>query len=281
MKEAVTKRAISSPATPAGARQPLTVLIVDDEPLARDELHYLLKSLPDVEVTGQGRNGLEAVNLIRDLEPDLVFLDVQMPGLDGLGVVRRLREKKIPLPQIVFATAYDQYAVQAFDLEAVDYLLKPFDKARLGKAVEKARKFVEAGAPSEPAGPEAEAKLEALLERLQTKAPRAKIIVRTQNRMLMVDSDDIVFATIDDGVITIVAKDLEGTSNYSTIEALAAALPENFWKVHRSYLVNINKIREVVPWFKSSFMLRLDDKKQTQVPVSRHQTKRLRELFKL
>jgi two-component system, LytTR family, response regulator LytT len=272
MKDAVTKRPNASP-----ARQPLTVLIVDDEPLARDELIYLLKSLPDVEVIGQGKNGLEAVNLIRDLEPDLVFLDVQMPGLDGLGVVRRLLEKKIPLPRIVFATAYDQYAVQAFDLEAADYLLKPFDKARLSKAVEKARKFA---ATPEP-GPEAGTQLEALLGRLQTKAPRAKIIVRAQNRMMMVDADEIVFATIDDGVITIVAKDMEGTSNYSTIEALAAALPENFWKVHRSYLVNINKIREVVPWFKSSFMLRLDDKKQTQVPVSRHQTKRLRELFKL
>jgi two-component system response regulator LytT len=271
MKDAPSKRSGSTP-----GRQPLSILIVDDEPLARDELHYLLKSLPDVEVVGQGKNGLEAVNLIRDLEPDLVFLDVQMPGLDGLGVVRRLLEQKIPLPRIVFATAYDQYAVQAFDLEAADYLLKPFDKARLAKAVEKARKLT-TGAPAPEAGPQ----LEALLERLQSKAPRAKIIVRAQNRMMMVDSDEIVFATIDDGVITIVAKDIEGTSNYSTIEALAAALPENFWKVHRSYLVNINKIREVVPWFKSSFMLRLDDKKQTQVPVSRHQTKRLRELFKL
>ncbi len=278
MKENATRRSSSSAGPAIAARQPLSVLIVNDEPLARDELLYLLKSLPDIEVVGQGRNGLEAVNLIRDLEPNLVFLDVQMPGLDGLGVVRRLLEKKIPLPRIVFATAYDQYAVQAFDLEAADYLLKPFDKARLSKAVEKARKLA-AGAP-EP-GPEAEARLEALLERLQTKAPRAKIIIRTQNRMMMVDSDDIVFATIDDGVITIVARDMEGTSSYSTIEALAAALPENFWKVHRSYLVNINKIREVVPWFKSSFMLRLDDKKQTQVPVSRHQTKRLRELFKL
>lgn len=254
----------------------LTALIVDDEPLARDELSYLLKQIPGVDVTGQGKNGLEAISLIKDLKPDLVFLDVQMPGLDGLGVVRRLLEKKIDLPHIIFATAYDQYAVQAFDLEAMDYLLKPIDKARLQRAIERVRKAVESQQEPSPK------KIEALLDGLQAKPVRpAKIILRAQSRMLMVDAEDIVYATVDDGVITIVARELEGNSNYATLEELAAALPETFWRVHRSYLVNINKIREVVPWFKSSFMLKLDDKKQTQVPVSRQQTKRLRELLKL
>jgi two-component system response regulator LytT len=254
----------------------LTALIVDDEPLARDELSYLLKSIPGVEVAGQGKNGLEAVSLIKDLEPDIVFLDVQMPGLDGLGVIRRLIEKKIALPHIVFATAYDQYAVQAFDLEAIDYLLKPFDKSRLARAIERVRKLVESEQKPSPK------KMEALLDGLQAKASRpAKIILRAQNRMLMIDAEDVVYATIDDGVITVVSREMEGSANYATLEELSAALPETFWRVHRSYLVNINKIREVVPWFKSSFMLKLDDKKQTQVPVSRHQTKRLRQLLKL
>src|SRR5882762_5628334 len=155
----------------------LTVLIVDDEPLARDELSYLLKSIPGVEVAGQGKNGLEAVSLIKELEPDVVFLDVQMPGLDGLGVVRRLIEKKIPLPHIIFATAYDQYAVRAFELEAVDYLLKPFDKARLTKAIERVHKRVESRQPQAPEN------MEALIESLQTqKPPRpAKLILRAQN----------------------------------------------------------------------------------------------------
>ena len=257
----------------------LNAVIVDDESLARDELSYLLKSFPGVEIAGQGKNGLEAVTLIKDLSPDVVFLDVQMPGLDGLGVVRRLREKKIPLPHIIFATAYDQYAVQAFELEAVDYLLKPFDKARLGRALDRARKLMQGGGKPSPS-PE---KLEALLENLRPRQARpAKVIVRAQNRMLMVDAEEIVYATIEDGVITVVTRDLEGVANYATIEELAAALPEDsFWRVHRSYLVNIDRIREVVPWFKSQFMLRLDDKKQTQVPVSRKQTQRLRELFKL
>src|SRR5947209_11524728 len=109
----------------------LSAVIVDDEQLARDELAYLLKGVGDIDVIAQGKNGVEAVNLIREHQPDLVFLDVQMPGLDGFGVIKKLVDKKLRLPQIVFATAYDQYAVRAFEVNAVDYLLKPFDKKRV------------------------------------------------------------------------------------------------------------------------------------------------------
>src|SRR5215471_17706064 len=112
----------------------ITTLIVDDEQPARDELAFLLRSFPEVEVAAQGKNGLEAVNLIRELNPQLVFLDVQMPGLDGFGVIKKLLEKKTRLPFFIFATAYDHYAVQAFEVNALDYLLKPVERARLGKA---------------------------------------------------------------------------------------------------------------------------------------------------
>src|SRR5258708_15750909 len=118
---------------------PLSAVIVDDEQLARDELAYLLKSAGDVNVVAQGKNGLEAINLIKEHNPDLVFLDVQMPGLDGFGVIKKLVDKKIPLPQIVFATAFDQYAVKAFEVNAVDYLLKPFDKKRVAQSIQRAR----------------------------------------------------------------------------------------------------------------------------------------------
>src|SRR5215472_4372308 len=118
----------------------LSAVIVDDEQLARDELAYLLKNTGDVDVVAQGKNGVEGVNLIREHSPDMVFLDVQMPGLDGFGVIKKLLDKKVPLPKIVFATAYDQYAVKAFEVNAVDYLLKPFDKKRVNQAVDKARK---------------------------------------------------------------------------------------------------------------------------------------------
>jgi len=251
----------------------ITALIVDDEQLACDELAYLLKDFPDIEVVGAGHNGLEAVQMIETLEPELVFLDVQMPGVDGLGVIRKLQERNVPLPYFILATAYEQYAVEAFRLEALDYLLKPVDKERLSVSMERARRSIQEKAKAQP--PERPA--------LERPAPhRTKLLVRSQSRNLIVDTSDVVYATIADGLITVVTTTMEGQSNYRTIEELQSNLdPETFWRVHRSYLVNINRIKEVIPWFKSSYMLRMDDKKQSEVPVSRVQTKRLRMLLKL
>jgi two-component system LytT family response regulator/two-component system response regulator LytT len=250
----------------------LTTVVVDDEQLACDELSYLLKDFPEVEVIATGSNGLEAVDLIEKLEPELVFLDVHMPGLDGLGVVRRLREKEIELPHFIFVTAYDQYAVEAFRLEAMDYLLKPVDKVRLAETIERARRGIQDKKTPETAAPLSS----------PPQAPRTKLLVRANNRQFIVDANDVIYATIDNGLITLVTTNLEGHSNYRTIEDLQANLDKDlFWRVHRSYLVNINRIKEVVPWFKSSYQLRMDDRKHTEVPVSRVQTRRLRELFKL
>jgi len=256
---------------------PLSAVIVDDEQLARHELAYLLSGA-DVNVVAQGKNGLEAVNLIREHTPDLVFLDVQMPGLDGFGVIKKLLDRRIPLPKIVFATAFDQYAVKAFEVNAVDYILKPFDKKRVAQSVEKARAKIEAGGPEE--------KLETLVRMLESQKPStAKILIKAAGRLFLADPKDICYATIEDGVITVATSGhagMEGQSNCRTLEELFESLdPHLFWRAHRSFLVNINHIREVVPWFKSSYQLRMDDKKQTEIPVSRAQTRRLRELFNL
>jgi two-component system response regulator LytT len=255
----------------------LSAVIVDDEQLARDELSYLLKSVEDVNIVAQGRNGLEAINLIRELAPDLVFLDVQMPGLDGFGVIKKLLDKKVALPQIVFATAFDQYAVKAFEVNAIDYLLKPFDKKRVGQAIERARKKLQT------AGAAGNEKLDALVKLLETQRPqKSKVLLRSAGRLFLVDQKDVCFASIEDGIISVVATHLEGHSNCRTLEELLAGLDaDTFWRAHRSYVVNINRIKEVVPWFKSSYQLRMDDKKQSEIPVSRAQTKRLRELFGL
>jgi two-component system LytT family response regulator/two-component system response regulator LytT len=250
----------------------ISAILVDDEKLASEELAYQLKEFTDIEILATASNGLEAVKLIQSMEPDLVFLDVQMPGLDGMGVIRKLRELNIPLPYFVMATAYDQYAVEAFRWEALDYVLKPVDKERLTVAVERARKAVSDRAKAEQ--PEPALPKPAL--------QRSKLLVRSNQRNFIVDAQDVVYATIDDGLITVVANNLEGQSNYRTIEELQSNLdPDTFWRVHRSYLVNIHRIKEVIPWFKSSFQLRMDDKKQTEIPVSRVQTKRLRALLKL
>ena len=260
----------------------LTALIIDDEALARQELQYLLERAGGVEVLAQGTNGIEAVELIRLHRPDVVFLDVQMPGLDGFAVLKKLLDRKMPLPQVVFATAFDQYAVRAFEVNAVDYLLKPFDRKRVLQTIEKAQARL--ATPVESAS---EAKLDALLRLVgeQAQAPKpgsGKIIVRTQNRLLLVDQREICFASIEDGAISVVTPSVEGHSNCRTLEELLDQLdPEAFWRAHRSFVVNIQHIREVVPWFKSSYQLRMDDPKKTEIPVSRSQTKRLRELFNL
>ncbi|HXN98551.1 MAG TPA: LytTR family DNA-binding domain-containing protein [Candidatus Acidoferrales bacterium] len=258
---------------------PINTIIVDDERPARDELIYLLKGFPEISVIAQGKNGLEAVALIKEHEPDLVFLDVQMPGLDGFGVIKKLVERKLRIPQIVFATAFDNYAIQAFEVNAVDYVLKPFDKSRIARAVQRAKKMVEAQtSPVE--------RLENLVGQLSAPPPKAaqpaKLLVKSQARMFLVDAEDMIYASIQDGTITIFARDFEGVSNYRTIEELGASLDsDRFWRPHRSYLVNINHIKEVVPWFKSSYMLKMNDKRASEIPVSRAQTKRLRELLKL
>ncbi|MDX2150133.1 MAG: LytTR family DNA-binding domain-containing protein [Bryobacteraceae bacterium] len=256
------------------ATSTLSTILVDDEQLAREELAFLLRDYPDIEIVATGSNGVEAAQLIEELEPDIVFLDVQMPGSDGLSVVRQLREKNVPLPHFIFATAYDQYAIEAFKLEAMDYLLKPVERERLDLTVERARRavFDKRQAPAEAAGGGAS----------KPALQRTKLLVKASNRNFIIDANDVIYATIEDGLITVVTTTIEGISNYRTIEELQSNLdPDTFWRVHRSFLVNINRIREVIPWFKSSYQLKMDDKKQTEIPVSRVQTKRLRALLKL
>lgn len=252
----------------------IPTVIADDESLACEELSFLLKQFPDIEIVGVANNGVEAVDLVDEFEPDLVFLDVQMPGLDGIGTIRQIREKQAGnAPYFVLVTAFDNYAVEAFQVEAMDYLLKPVEKDRLEQTIERVRRFV-ADRQQAPA---------AEVPQLQKPAlQRNKVLVKSGSRNFIVDAQDIIYATIEDGLITVVASNMEGQSNYRTIEELQSNLdPDIFWRAHRSYLVNINRIREVVPWFKSSYQLRMDDKKQTEIPVSRVQTKRLRMLLKL
>src|SRR5277367_1624032 len=260
---------------------PINTIIVDDERPARDELIYLLKGFPELNIVALGKNGIEAVALIKEHDPDLVFLDVQMPGLDGFGVIKKLVERKVRLPQIVFATAFDNYAVQAFEVSAVDYVLKPFDRSRVSKAIERAKKMLDAH--TSPVQ-----RLESLIGQLETERPKqrpahpVKLLVKAQSRMILIDADDMIYASIQDGSITLFARDAEGVSNYRTVDELLDALdPGVFWRPHRSYVVNINHIKEVVPWFKSSYMLKMNDKRASEIPVSRVQTKRLRELLKL
>jgi two-component system LytT family response regulator/two-component system response regulator LytT len=260
--------------------EPLRTIVVDDEQLAREELCFLLGQIERVEVVAQAADGLEALRVIEEHAPDLVMLDVQMPGLTGFEVARRLLRSGVE-SQFVFVTAYDRHAIEAFEVNAVDYLLKPVEAERLTTAVERVRKRISSDRPS--ARPRTAEDLERLLELVSDRQDRREqLAVKVADRFLLVQSDEVVHASVEDDVITVVTNSLSGTSNYRTLDELQARLdPAVFWRVHRSHLVNINKIREIVPWFSRNYILKMRDAKGTEIPVSRSQTKRLREYLRL
>ena len=283
----------------------LRAILVDDEQLARDELGYLLGQIGGVEVVGQAGNGLEAITTIERLQPDVVFLDVQMPGLTGFEVARRMVDDRAAT-QIIFVTAYDQHAIEAFEVNAVDYLLKPVDPTRLEVAVQRARRRVSsdltlqrgagvggvdyrgAGSPGidhrevEAPGINTD-QLEKIIQLVTDRqSRRERLAIKVGERFLLVLAEEIIYASLADDSIIVVTPQHIGTSNYRTLDELQARLdPSVFWRVHRSHLVNINKIKEIVPWFSRNYILRMKDEKATEIPVSRTQTRRLREYLKL
>ena len=252
----------------------LTAVVADDEQLARDELCFLLGKIDGVEIVSQAADGVQALDDISRLTPDVAFLDVQMPGLTGFEVARRLLENGTDLA-VVFVTAFDHRAVEAFEVNAVDYVLKPVEPTRLEQAVQRVRRR----RTEQPLGDQ----LERLVRMMAgQKDRRNQVAVKMAERIVLVQADDIIYASLAEDSISIVTGQVSGTSNYRTLDELQARLdPEVFWRVHRSHLVNINKIKEIVPWFSRNYILRMKDAKATEIPVSRSQTRRLREYLKL
>jgi two-component system response regulator LytT len=253
----------------------LKAILVDDEQLAREELHYMLDQLGGVEVIAQAGNGLEAIPMIERFSPEVVFLDVQMPGLTGFEVARRMLTGRTA-PHIIFVTAYDQHAIEAFEVNATDYLLKPVDHARLELAVERVRRRIASDGVSN-------ADLEKIVQLVaERQSRRERLAIKVGERFLLIQAEEIIYASLADEGITVVTGQHAGTSNYRTLDELHDRLdPTVFWRVHRSHLVNINKIKEIVPWFSRNYILRMKDGKSTEIPVSRTQTRRLREYLKL
>ena len=263
----------------------LRTVLVDDEQLARDELGYLLGQLGGIDVVGQAGNGVEALETIDRLQPDVVFLDIQMPGLSGFEVARRMIVDG-PSSHIIFVTAYDQHAIEAFEVNAVDYLLKPVDSGRLQVALQRARRRVsfdrhldrEASSPG-VSNDQLERIVQLVTER---HSRRERLAIKVGERFLLVQAEEIIYASLADDNITVVTSQHVGASNFRTLDDLQARLdPSVFWRVHRSHLVNINKIKEIVPWFSRNYILRMKDARTTEIPVSRTQTRRLREYLKL
>jgi DNA-binding LytR/AlgR family response regulator len=193
----------------------LRVLVVDDEQLAREELCFQLNQVGDVEIVGQATNGPEALAAADELEPDVVFLDVQMPGLTGFEVARSLLERADDAPVVVFVTAYDQHALEAFEVNAVDYLLKPVDPGRLQEALARVRRRVGAGRPE--GEPRLNEQVEQIVKMMASRqSRREQVAVKAGERFWLVQADEIIYASLADESITIVTGQVAGTSNYRT-----------------------------------------------------------------
>jgi two-component system response regulator LytT len=259
----------------------IRALVVDDEQLAREELCFLLGEVGGVEIAGQAADGVDALRLAGELRPDLIFLDVQMPGLTGFEVARRLIEADISA-QLVFVTAFDQYAIDAFGVNAVDYVLKPIDADRLVQTLERVRARL-AARPATQTVPLSTEDLERVVAAVQARQGRRdQLAIRVGERFVLVQADELIHASLTDETLVVVTTSATGTSNYRTLDELQARLdPAVFWRVHRSHLVNITRIKEIVPWFSRNYLLKMKDAKGTEIPVSRSQTKRLREYLQL
>lgn len=250
----------------------LNVLVVDDESPARDELKYLLSSENDVTVVGEGDSGTQAISLAAQLKPDVIFLDVQMRGMNGLETAAILRTV-VPNTLLVFATAYDEYAVKAFELGAVDYLLKPFEQERIHGTVERIKNY----RPEEWL---------VAVEHMDTALSKNKISIKKlpleQNgKIIMVNYKDLIYAYTQRGIVNVVTTG--GTFGYSgTLAEMELRLAHtNVVRVHKSYIVNMDKITEVVPWFKGTYWLKVEGDSSAEIPVSKSQIKEIKDILGL
>jgi DNA-binding LytR/AlgR family response regulator len=248
----------------------VTVFIIDDEAPARRELRYLLEQLGAVEILGEASNPSQALQGIRETRPQLVFLDIQLPGLNGIELAQVIRE--LPdAPHIVFATAFEQFAVQAFNIDACDYILKPFTLERIAKSV---RKVASAMLSEESQKTTAPAKDE---RALPDKPGTKRVLVQKGGKLIPIAPESIVFISATDGEAQVHTR--EGIfSSKSTLSALQSLLaPYSFARVHRNSLVNLNCIIEIIPWFSGSCKLVLDDQGRSEVLVSRYHAKDLKQ----
>ncbi len=244
----------------------LKVLIVDDERPARRDLTRILGKIEGFEKAGEAGDGLKAVEMIRAGAPDVVLLDIQMPGLDGFQVLGKLGETG-DIPPVIFVTAYDRYAIRAFDVHAVDYILKPVDEDRLREALGRARDRAQGTAPRQ--------ELDELLRSVGALTQR--VPVRRGSGVVMVDVQEILYACVSDGEVSIVTHELEGTSSRRSLDELQSELPAGmFMRVHRAYLANVYKIREIIPWENNSFRIRMGSDDGPVIPVSRANARELK-----
>lgn len=245
---------------------PLRTLIVDDEKLARDRLSSFLRAIEDVELVGEAANGPEAVQMIEERRPDLVFLDIQMPGMDGFGVLRGISHR----PEVVFATAYDTHAIKAFDVQAADYLLKPISRDRLGEAVRRVRGRRSGGVPA----PDLARVVEALQQRERRYA--SQLPVQKGRQILILGTDDVYWFEVEYRLVHAHTASERFMTNFTLKDLEDRLDPEVFFRAHKSRLVNLHHVKAIVPWFGGRFKLVMRNPAASEVELSRAQARLLR-----
>ncbi len=248
-------------------RRSMRVLVVDDEELARVRIKELLADIPDVEVAGEAENGLRAVELVGELGPDVVILDIQMPGMDGFEVVEALTH----VPLVIFATAFDEYAIKAFEVNSVDYLLKPISRERLGEAIERARSLLD----DTPQLDDQMARLAGLIR----SRDMLRLPVMKGKKIVLVDLDDIVWIGVEGELVFVHTASEKYMMNATMAELESRLDPRVFFRSHRSSIVNLNHVKEIVPWFSGKYKIVVDDERKSELVLSRARAKGLREIL--
>lgn len=249
---------------------PIKALIVDDEELARDEMRFLLSEEDDIEIIGEAAGGEEAVRLVQEKKPDLVFLDIQMPVMDGFQVIQVLLHTG-DLPLIVFATAYDQYAIKAFEVNALDYLLKPIEKDRLKRAIKRARKIL----PRREEYVERVKKLAGTIKVGTRFLPR--IVIQTGETIGLVEVEKVAMLHQEGSTVTVHAEEGIYPTNYSDLDEVEVQLdPAMFIRLGRTHIVNLQRISQIVPWSGGNYIMVLDDAEKSEVRLTRSQAQLLK-----
>ena len=250
----------------------IKVLIVDDERLARDRIRDILRDDPRIEIAGEARNGIEAVSQIDRLAPDLVFLDIQMPGMDGFDIVRAVGSGR--MPHVIFVTAYDHYAIRAFEIHALDYLLKPFDKSRFQEALDRAVQTVESGLGAKVF----EEGVRRLVGHLEKKSPYPEwLVAKSEDRATPIRADAVDWIEASGNYIVLHAEGGEHVMR-ETLNHIETRLdPAKFIRVHRSKIVAARAVKEIQPWFHGDGLLVLKD--GSRITLSRTYRAKFRAVF--
>ena len=261
----------------------LEAIIVEDEPLALEELQYLIQKHSDLDVVATFEDGLDAFKYLQTQQVDVVFLDINVPSIDGMLLARNIHQFAIK-PKVIFTTAHKDFAAEAFEIEAFDYILKPFNEARIQSVLTKLETLTaqtETPTNTPITAPTPSANGSSAATPTQAGAHHShKVNLTKGERIFVTDVDAIYYVAADEKLTHVFTKDDEYVLSMAISEFVDKLPPEQFFRSHRSYCINLNQIQEIIPWYNSTYMVKLFDI-ETKIPVSRSKMKEFRELMQL